>query len=117
MFSGASFSDIVKQVDKKLLEQMFSEFLCDMKSQRALYFCEIIEKAKIYSWSGKVIEKLKEIATCYEEREEEKRKDSKELDCEELISRALNCTKGHAIMAIGHLLWVTMRCLQSLKMS
>ena len=50
---------------------MFSEFPCDMRSQRALHFCGIIEKVKIYSWSDEVIEKLKEIAVYYEEGEEE----------------------------------------------
>lgn len=105
MYLGAEFSKAFEQVEQKLWEQMFSEFPCDMKSQRALYFCGIIEKARIYSWSHEVIEKLKEIAINYEGGEEKKTKDIKELSCEELISRALNCTKGHAIRAMGHLLW------------
>ena len=106
MYSGAEFSDAIELVEKNLWEQMFSEFPCDMRSQRALHFCGIIEKVKIYSWSDEVIEKLKEIAVYYEEGEEEKEiKDNKELNCEELISRSLNCMRGHAIRAIGHLLW------------
>ena len=105
MYSGAEFSEEFEQVEKELWEQMFGEFPCDVKSQRAVYFCGIIEKAKIYSWSDEVIEKLKEIAINYEGGEEEKIKDSKELNCEELISRSLNCMKGHAIRAMGHLLW------------
>lgn len=105
MYSGAEFSDAVEQVDKELWEQMFSEFPCDTKSQRALYFCGIIEKAKIYSWSDEVIEKLKEIAIHYENQNEEQVKDGKKVNCEDLISKSLNCTKGYAIRAIGHLLW------------
>lgn len=105
MYSGAEFSEEFEQVKKELWEQMFSEFPCDMKSQRAVYFCGIIEKAKIYSWSDEVIEKLKEITINYEGGEEEKIKDSKELNCEKLMSRSLNCVKGHAIRAMGHLLW------------
>ena len=105
MYSGAEFSEEFEQVEKELWEQMFSEFPCDMKSHRAVYFCGIIEKAKIYSWSDEVIEELKEIAINYEGGEEEKVKDSKELNCKELISRSLNCVKGHAIRAMGHLLW------------
>ena len=103
---GAEFSDAIELVEKNLWEQMFSEFPCDMRSQRTLHFCGIIEKVKIYSWSDEVIENLKEIAVYYEEGEEEKEiKDNKELNCEELISRSLNCMRGHAIRAIGHLLW------------
>lgn len=105
MYSGAEFSDAIEQVDKNLWEQVFSEFPCDVKSQRALYFCGIIEKAKIYSWSDEVIEKLKEIAIHYENEEEEQVKDSKKMNCEDLISKSMNCTKGYAIRAIGHLLW------------
>ena len=108
MYSGAEFSGAFEQIEQKLWEKMFGEFPCDMKSQRAQYFCGIIEKAKIYSWSDEVIEKLKEIAINYEEREEEKTKDNKELNCEELISKSLNCMKGHAIRAMGHLLWDNM---------
>lgn len=108
MYSGAELSEVFGQVEQKLWEQMFSEFPCDMKSQRAIYFCGIIEKAKIYSWSDEVMEKLKEIAINYEGEEEKKIKDSKELSCEELISRSLNCMKGNAIRAMGHLLWNNM---------
>ena len=76
-----------------------------MKGQRALYFCGIIEKANIYSWSDEVIERLKEIAINYEGEEGGKTNDSKELSCDELINRFLNCIKGNAISAMGHLLW------------
>ena len=105
MYSGAEFSDAFEQVEQKLWEQMFSEFPCDMKGQRALYFCGIIEKANIYSWSDEVIERLKEIAINYEGEEGGKTNDSKELSCDELINRFLNCIKGNAISAMGHLLW------------
>ena len=86
-----------------------------IKSQRALYFCGIIEKAKIYSWSDEVIEKLKEIAIHYENQNEEQVKDGKKVNCEDLISKSLNCTKGYAIRAIGHLLWHNEGAIQSLK--
>lgn len=105
LYMGVEFSDYIEQVEKNLLEKMFSKFPCEVNSQRALYFCGIIEKTKIYSWSDAVIEKLKEIAIYYENGEEEKIQDSKELNCEELISRSLNCVKGYAMRAIGHLLW------------
>lgn len=106
MYSGAEFSESFEQVEKKLWEQMFSEFPCEIKGQRVLYFCGIIEKAKINSWSAEVIDKLKEIALYYEEGQEEKEiKDGKKLNCEELMSRSLNCIKGYVIRAIGHLLW------------
>lgn len=103
MYSGTEFSEKLDQVEQKLLEQMFREFPCDLTSHRAIYFCGIIEKAKIYSWSDEVIDKLKEIAINYEG-EEEKTKDNKKMNSAELINRSFNCVKGYAIRAMGHLL-------------
>lgn len=48
---------------------------------------------------------MKEIAINYEGEEGGKTNDSKELSCDELINRFLNCIKGNAISAMGHLLW------------
>lgn len=105
MYSGAEASDAIGTVEKNLWEEMFKAFPCGMNSQRTLYFCGIIEKVKIYSWSEEVINKLREVALYSEEEEAENIKDIKKLSCEELIIRSLNYMKGHAIRAIGHLLW------------
>lgn len=112
MYSGVEYSSNFKKVDQHLLEQMFKEFPCDMKSQRALYFCGIIEKAEIYSWSKVVIERLKELAICYEENLEQ---DSNSLNCKELRSYSLNFGKGRIIKAIEHLLWKNKELLDEFK--
>lgn len=104
MYLGVESSSDLGQINQFLLEKMFKEFPCDMKSQRALYLCGIIEKAKIYSWSSGVIDTLKEIVLHYEGNGESYRGENN-LNCEDLISRSLNCAKGYAIRAIGHLMW------------
>lgn len=106
MYFGVEFSEHMDQIEQQLLEGMFREFPCDMESQRASCFCGIIEKAKINLWSTDVIKQLKEIALKYKGIESiQKTKDNAELNCEELISRSLNCVRGNAVRAIGHLLW------------
>lgn len=116
MYAGAEYSDFIDQIDQKLWEQMFRVFPCDMKSQRAIYFCGIIEKTKIYTWSENVISKLKEIALNYEGGEEEQQlKNRTEMNSKELISKSLNCAKGHAVSAIGNLLWDNKNLLADFK--
>ena len=104
MYAGAEFSDKFEQVKQSLWEQMFSEFPCDMNSQRVEYFCGIIKKAKICLWSEKVLQKIKEIVIYYYDKREKAEGDEEQC-CEKLISRSLNCVEGRAIGAIGHLLW------------
>lgn len=104
MYLGVESSGELGQIKQFLLEKMFKEFPCDMKSQRALYLCGIIEKAKIYSWSPEVIDILKEIVLHYEGNGESYRCENN-LNCEDLISKSLNCVKGYAIRAIGYLMW------------
>ncbi len=106
MYLGVEFSQYLDQVKPQLLEEMFKVFPCDIENSRASYFCGIIEKTKYDSWSVNVLEKLKEIALHYKGGEiEQKEKNTAELNCEELISRSLNCMRGRALRAIGHLLW------------
>lgn len=103
MFLGAKCSKCFEVIEKNLWEQMFHEFPSGMKGHRALYFCDIIKEADIYDWSREQIDKLKEIIVCYEEGETIK--DYRVSNCEDLINKSLSCVKGHAIRAIGHLLW------------
>jgi len=116
MYSGAEFSEHIDQVKQLTWEKMFKTFPYDMESQRASYFCGILEKTKIFSWSAEVIAQLKDIAFNYKGIESEGKADTpKELKCEELVSKSLNCVRGNALRAIGHLLWEDKELLTEFK--
>lgn len=110
MFSGVEMSETLKEVDFKVLEKMLLTFPCDMKTHRALYYCKIIEKISDANWSPEVMEQLKNIALRHCNPELDKpnvtNMDDKGMkSCEMLHSNALNCVRGSAARAIGHLLW------------
>lgn len=104
LFSGVALSEQRCEVNQDLFEEMFKNFPCDMESQRADYFCMIIEKSCIYDWSANVLQQLAQIAVEYRGIES-KEKDYESMDAESLYSCALNTVRGSAIRAIGHLLW------------
>jgi len=116
MYSGAEFSERIDEVNQMTWEEMFRVFPCDMESQRASYFCGILEKTKIYTWSSEILAQLKDIAINYKGTTD--KSDSEETDvhdCEKLHSKALNCVKGTASRAIGHLLWENKELFQEFK--
>ena len=110
LFAGVEISEKIEEIDFKLIERLLLEFPCDMNSQRASYFCGIIEKMSRINWSEQVIEQLKKIALQHSDpqfdnpnvinSENEERK-----NCDELHNDALNCVRGSAVRTIGHLLW------------
>lgn len=106
LYSGVEFSEKIGEISQMTLEDLFREFPCDMKTYRASYFCGIIEKADYYEWSEYVLNMLKDIAINYigeiKDKETEK---TETIDSEKLYSNALNCVRGDAARAIGHLLW------------
>ena len=106
LFSGVEFSEKIDEVNQQTLEDMFREFPCDMKTYRASYFCGIIEKADYYEWSEYALNMLKDIAVNYiGEIKDKKTEETEIIDSEKLYSNALNCVRGDAARAIGHLLW------------
>lgn len=98
LYFGVQNSEFIKSINQSLLEQMFRVFPCDLSSHRIFAFCDIIKNTDIYSWSEDVIEKLKQLATCCEQENEEIK------DCKDLMYKSLNCLKGYVTRAIGHLL-------------
>lgn len=107
MFSGVAFSEILNKLPIKLIERMLLEFPCDMESERASYFCIIIENLENVTWSMEVIKQLKRIALSHKNPKSEDTGNSKEIilkSCRKLHEHALNCVRGHAIIAISHLL-------------
>ena len=110
IFSGLEYSECLSGVGQNLIEELFKQFPCDMESQRASYFCGILEKRKEENWSKEVLEQLKDIAVKHKNPELEKPNVTKPEDnemksCEMLCSNALNCVRGDAARAIGNLLW------------
>lgn len=118
LFSGLAFSENISKVSIENIERMFREFPCDMETDRDCYFSIIVEKLASARWSFEVINQLREIALNHKESEPEEVKDAKKAD--QLSSRtlheyALNCIRGHAINAIGALLWKDKKLLEHFK--
>lgn len=103
LFSGIEISEKIKEINFEILEKLFDTFPCDLVSQRAIYFCEIIKKTEKTSWRKSILMQLKRIATEHKDPELEMNKKMK--DCNELLSRSVYCGRGSAAGAIGHLLW------------
>lgn len=110
LFSGVELSDSLKEVELKMIEEMFHTFPCDLKSHRAFYFCEIIEKINSVAWSEETLNQLKIIALKHENPMLDKPNvtspDDEEMkSCYMLSSNVLNCVRGQAARAMGNLLW------------
>ncbi len=110
MFLGVEMSETLEGVDFKTIEKMLLIFPCDMETYRASYFCGIIEKISNTNWSLEVMGQLKNIALQHCNPRLDKpnvtNPEDKEMkSCDMLHSNALNCVRGRAARAIGHLLW------------
>ncbi len=110
LFLGVETSEYLNKVNLKLIEEMFCAFPCDLKTYRAYYFCEIIEKMNSNVWSIEVLNQLKHIALKHENPALDKpnitsSEDKEMQSCEMLNRNALNCVRGRAARTIGNLLW------------
>ena len=110
LFIGVELSDKLKEIDFSVIERLLLEFPCDMNSHRALYFCGIIEKINDVNWSSEVMEQLINIALKHCDPQlgtpnVTNPEDEEMKSCDMLYSNALNCARGDAARAIGHLLW------------
>ena len=118
LFSGVAFSENISKVPIEIIERMFREFPCDMETDRDCYFSIIVEKLGNAGWSFEVLNQLKEIALNHKESEPDKIKNTKkaeQLSSRTLHEHALNCIRGHAISAIGTLLWEDKKLLEYFK--
>lgn len=103
LFLGIELSEKLEIIDFTILEKLFLEFPCDMKSYRASYFCGIIRNLKKVNWSPNIINQLINIALNHFNSELSSNANQKD-SCKTLCNNALNSVKGRAAMAIGHLL-------------
>lgn len=104
LFLGIELSEKLETIDLSILEKLFLEFPCDMKSHRASHFCGIIKTLKKTNWSSKIIEQLIDIASNHFNPELNSNIANQKDSCQTLRNSALNSVKGRAAMAIGHLL-------------
>ena len=107
---GVEVSEKLEEVEISVIEKLLLEFPCDMKSHRAAYFCGIVEKISDVNWSLEVMEQLMNIALKHSNPELKNPnvtnlEDKEMRSCDMLHSNALNCVRGNAARAIGHLLW------------
>ena len=104
LFLGIELSEKLEIIDFTILEKLFLEFPCDMKSYRASYFCGIIKNLKKVSWSPEIIQQLMNIALNHFNPELSSNIANQKDSCQTLCNNALNSVKGRAAMAIRHLL-------------
>ncbi|WP_249523922.1 hypothetical protein [Fusobacterium nucleatum] len=104
LFLGIELSEKLETIDLSILENLFLEFPCDMKSYRASHFCGIIKTLKKTNWSSKIIEQLIDIALNHFNPELNSNIANQKDSCQTLRNSALNSVKGRAAMAIGYLL-------------
>lgn len=110
LFSGVSYSDLLKSISPDLIERMILQYSCDMTSNRANSICDIIEKSDYVEWSQEILDILKEIAINHINPEGDKPNvtstiDDKMESYDMLFTNAINCVRGSAAQAIGHILW------------
>lgn len=110
LFSGVSYSENLKTVPKKLIEEMIIEFSYDYESYRASHICDILEKRSNEKWSSAIMDILSDIAINHKNPEIDKVnvtnfEDQEMKSFEMLQSNALNCVRGNAARTIGSLLW------------
>ena len=55
LFIGVNMSEHLSEVDSRIIERMMLECPCDMESQRASYFCGIIETLSSVRWSEELL--------------------------------------------------------------
>lgn len=90
------------------IETLIKKYGYDMQSHRAGSICKIIEKKQDIAWSEDILASLVDIALHHENSSINSSEDDeriKEYTVEDLEINALNCVRGQAIYAIGHLLW------------
>lgn len=120
LYSGLQTSENIDKVPTDLLEKVFNVFPCDNESQRANCICWIIYKRKNINWSQNTLNLLKNIATNHKDpvmvKPNVTNNEDKEIKSIEMLqSNALNCTRGEAAQAIGHLLWENKQLFEQFK--
>lgn len=120
VFSAVDVHNITEKIDFAVIEKMLIEFSCDMSSNRALYYCGIIEKTRNATWPSEVLEQIKDIALNHRNPSIEKGNGTvsgteEENSCSSLHTRALNCVRGSAARAISHLIYENPELLPQFK--
>lgn len=110
LFDGIAYSEHLDEIDIMLLEKLFKKYGYDYENERAKMICRIIGKRKDVSWSDAVIEMLIDITGNHKNPKPGEScivsNDTETMNSvETLETDALNCTRGVAASAIGHLLW------------
>ena len=108
LFSGIVQNPKLDELANQEIETLIKKYGYDMQSHRAGSICKIIEKKQDIAWSEDILASLVDIALHHENSSINSSEDDeriKEYTVEDLEINALNCVRGQAIYAIGHLLW------------
>lgn len=120
LFSGVAHSVLLNDIPAQLLENMIMKYPCDTISYRGSSLCTLIEKSEYVNWSQEILDFLKEVALNHKNPEGDKPnvtspKDDNMRSYDMLISNAINCVRGRAAQAIGHILWTNKNCFEYFK--
>lgn len=120
LFSGVAHSGLLNEIPTRLIENMIMKYPCDTVSYRGSSLCTLIEKSEYVDWSQEILDILKEVAVNHINPEGDKPnvtspKDDSMRSYDMLISNAINCVRGRAAQAIGHILWTNKNCFEYLK--
>lgn len=120
LFSGVAHSDLLNDIPTQLIESMIMKYPCDDVSYRGSSLCTLIEKSEHVDWSQEILDILKEVAVNHKNPEGVKpnvtsAKDNDMRSYDMLISNAINCVRGRAAQAIGHIIWTKETSFQDFK--
>jgi len=110
LYSGLAMAETLENVSLEYIVQLVTTFPCNLESDRASYFCNIVQKYDTATWPSNIKEILKNITInhCNPKLGEPNVTTPEDLNMKSaymLESNALNCTRGQGMSAIGHLLW------------
>ncbi len=120
LFSGVAHSEFLNSVPTQAIEQMILQYPCDFDSYRGISLCTIIENTEHVEWSQEILDTIGKIAVNHKNPEGDKpnvtsSKDESMQSYGMLISNAINCVRGSAAQAIGHILWTRRTCFAQFK--
>lgn len=120
LFSGIAYGGFLNNIPIYLIENLIAKYNFDFVSYRANYFCSIISRSDYVDWSNQIVEILKSISINHTNPigntpNVKSQQDVEMLSYDMLITNSINCVRGNAAHAIGHILWKRDACFELFK--
>ena len=107
---GISRSGLLTSISPDLIEKILLIEDCSLTTYRGNTICEIIKKHEYTEWSQEIVDLVSNIAINHINPEKDKpivktAEDPTMKSFDMLFSNAINCVRGNAAQAIGHIIW------------